>query len=315
MVAVGHSDLEIFPLALGGNTFGWTADETTSFDILDSFAEGGGNMIDTADSYSAFAPGNSGGESETIIGRWLAHNGLREHVVVATKVSRHPQFRGLAPETIAAASAASLERLQTDRIDLYYAHYDDPDVPLEDSLAAFDELVRNGSVRYLGISNYSPERVREWMSIADARGYARPVALQVQYNLVHHATFERDYAPLAAEFGLAVFPYYSLAAGFLAGKYRTMEDLRGVPREATAAKYLTPAGLEVVDALHEIGAAHDVEPATIALAWLLTRPRITAPLASASRLDQLYSLMDAPSIVLTSSEIHRLDTLSRAVAQ
>nr|WP_206038146.1 aldo/keto reductase [Rhodococcus sp. HNM0569] len=300
-------------MALGGNTFGWTADEQVSFDILDDFTAGGGNMIDTADSYSAFAPGNSGGESETIIGKWQRARDIREHIVLATKVSRHPDFRGLAPANIRAAAEASLTRLQTDHIDLYYAHYDDPDVPLEESLAAFDQLIDDGLVRYVGISNYTPERVQEWLDVAERNGFRRPIALQPEYNLVHRARYEKAYAPLALANHLAVFPYYSLAAGFLTGKYHSPADAGGRQRGRMVEKYMTDAGFAVVEELETVARAHDVETATVALAWLLTRHGVTAPLASASRTDQMPSLMDAPSVVLTSDELGRLDALSTAV--
>ena len=231
MVAIGTSDLDIFPLALGGNTFGWTSDEDTSFDILDAFTAGGGNFVDTADSYSAFADGNSGGESEMIIGKWMTARGNRDDVVLATKVSQHPEFRGLAPDNIRAAADASLARLQTDHIDVYYAHYDDDTTPLVESLAAFDDLVRAGKVRHVAISNYSPARVREWLGLAKDNGFAAPIALQPHYNLVARRDYEGELQALAVDNGLGVFPYFSLAAGFLTGKYRTREDLAGTQRE------------------------------------------------------------------------------------
>ena len=312
MVAIGSSDLDIFPVALGGNTFGWTADESTSFDILDAYTASGGNMIDTADSYSAFAPGNSGGESETVIGKWMSSRRIRDEVVVATKVSRHPDFPGLAPDNIRAAARASLARLQVDHIDLYYAHYDDPDTPLAETLEAFDGLVREGTVRYVGVSNYTPDRIREWLEIADSHGFARPVALQPHYNLVHRRVYEKEFAPLALAESLAVLPYYSLATGFLTGKYRKQADLEGSPRRRMASSYFSDAALAVVSALDEIAANHEVEISTIALAWLLTRHGVTAPLASASSVDQVPSLLDAASVILTTDELTRLTTLSDA---
>lgn len=313
MVAIGNSDLDIFPLALGGNTFGWTSDDAISFEILDAFSAGGGNFIDTADSYMASAPGLSGGESETVIGKWTAARGNRDNVVIATKVSRHPDFLGLAPGNIKAAAEASLQRLQTDRIDVYYAHFDDPDTPLAESLAAFDELVREGKVRYVAISNYSPERVREWLRLADENGFAAPIALQPHYNLVHRRSYEPELASIAAQHNLGVFPYFALASGFLTGKYRTRQDLVGSPRERLTKDYLTDAGLAVVDALAETAAAHSAEMSTVALAWLLTRPGITAPIASASRLEQLPALLAAPSLTLTTAELDRLTAVSDAV--
>ncbi|OZF03451.1 aldo/keto reductase [Rhodococcoides fascians] len=310
MVAIGNSNLDIFPLALGGNTFGWTSDEKASFEILDAFTAGEGNFIDTADSYSAFADGNSGGESETIIGKWTAARGNRDDVVIATKVSQHPEFKGLAPKNIAAAAEASLKRLQSDHIDVYYAHYDDENTPLVESLAAFDQLVKDGKVRYVAISNYSADRIREWVSLADEHDFAKPIALQPHYNLVTRREYETELAPLATDNNLGVFPYFSLAAGFLTGKYRTREDLEGQAREQLATGYFSEKGLDVVTALDEIADAHDAEISTVALAWLLAQPTVTAPIASASKISQLPALLDAPRLSLASDEIARLTEVS-----
>ncbi|OAK51595.1 aldo/keto reductase [Rhodococcoides kyotonense] len=310
MVAIGNSNLDIFPLALGGNTFGWTSDETSSFEILDAFTAGGGNFIDTADSYSAFADGNSGGESETIIGNWTAARGNRDDVVIATKVSQHPEFRGLAPANVKAAAEASLKRLQSDHIDVYYAHYDDENTPLVETLAAFDELVKDGKVRYVAISNYSPDRIREWLSLAEQNGFSAPVALQPHYNLVTRREYETELASLAADNNLGVFPYFSLAAGFLTGKYRTREDLEGQARQKLASGYFTDEGLNVVDALSEIADAHDAEISSVALAWLLAQPTVTAPIASASKISQLPALLAAPALALSTDEVARLTEVS-----
>ncbi|MFI8569248.1 aldo/keto reductase [Rhodococcus sp. NPDC078407] len=314
MVSIGRSDLDIFPLALGGNTFGWTSDEAASFEILDAFTAGGGNLIDTADSYSAFADGNSGGESETIIGRWTKARGNRDDVVIATKVSQHPEFRGLAPDNIRAAADASLARLQTDHIDVYYAHYDDETTPLVESLAAFDELVKAGKVRYVAISNYTPSRVREWLELAKEHAFAAPIALQPHYNLVARRDYEGELQNLAVENDLGVFPYFSLAAGFLTGKYRTRADLDGTQRERLTTGYFSDAGLDVVEGLREIAETRSAEISSVALAWLLARPGVTAPIASASTLSQLPALLDAPALTLTSQEVEKLTTLSDAVA-
>lgn len=313
MVAIGKSDLDIYPLALGANTFGWTADEKSSFEILDAFTAGGGNFIDTADSYSAFADGNSGGESETIIGNWTAARGNRDDVVIATKVSQHPEFQGLAPSNVVAAAEASLKRLQTDHIDVYYAHFDDESTPLADTIAAFDQLVRDGKVRHVAISNYSPDRIREWLAITADNGFAAPIALQPHYNLVTRRQYESELAPLATENDLGVFPYFSLAAGFLTGKYRTREDLAGRPREKLAAGYFNDEGLAVVDALDEIAKAHGAEMSTVALAWLLAQPSITAPIASASKISQLQALLDAPELSLSDDELTQLTTVSSPI--
>src|ERR1700761_1148009 len=258
MTAIGNSDLDIFPLGLGANTFGWTSDKEESFAVLDAFAAAGGNHIDTADSYSAWVPGHAGGESETIIGEWLTARGNRDSVVIATKVDRHPRFRGPARANVLAAADASLARLRTDYIDLYYVHYDDPDVPVAEAAGVFSELQKAGKIRYVGLSNYSAPRLREWFTVAAAEGFEPPVALQPHYNLVERAGYEDSLAPVAAEFGLGVLPYYSLASGFLAGKYRSAEDNRGAARQPGAAKYLTPAGLKVLDALDAAAANHGV---------------------------------------------------------
>ena len=313
MTRIGTSDLDVFPLALGGNVFGWTADAATSFDILDAYAAGGGNFIDTADSYSAWAPGNSGGESETIIGEWMTARGNRDQIVVATKVSQHPDFSGLKGSNIRAAAHASLGRLGVDTIDLYFAHFDDADTPLEESAEAFDALVKEGSVRYIALSNYTAERVQEWLDIADANGFVRPVALQPHYNLVHRSTFEDTLAPLAERESLGVVPYYSLASGFLTGKYRSPEDATGPglsPRAGGAAKFAVPAGLRIIDELEKIGDAHGASITTTALAWLLAKPTIVAPIASASTPAQVPDLLAVASVTLTPDEVATLDAVS-----
>ena len=313
MNRIGNSELEVYPLNLGGNPFGWTSDEPTSRAVLDDYAAAGGNFIDTSDSYMASVPGLHGGESETIIGGWMASHGNRDRMVIATKVSRHPDFRGLAADTIARAADASLIRLQTDVIDLYYAHYDDESVPMADTLGAFDVLVRAGKVRYLGISNYSPERIQEWIETADANGFARPVALQPHYNLVQRAEFERRYRPLAERYELGVMPYWALASGFLTGKYRTEADLEGSIRERMVRTYFGPAALRVVELLDEIAHDHDTEIASIALAWLRRQPTVVAPIASARTPEQLTSLTESTRIELSDDELARLGDASMNV--
>jgi aryl-alcohol dehydrogenase-like predicted oxidoreductase len=310
MAVIGKSDLVVFPLGLGGNTFGWTSDKETSFAVLDGYVAGGGNFVDTADSYSAWVPGHRGGESETIIGEWTRARGNRDSVVIATKVSRHPQFRGLSARSIADGADASLTRLQTDRIDLYYAHYDDPDVPVEESAGAFRQLQVAGKIRYVGLSNYTAPRIREWLAVCQANGWPLPVAFQPQYNLVAREPYESEFAPLVAEFGLGVVPYSALASGFLAGKYRTASDNAGAARQPAAARYLTPTGLAVLAALDKIAAAHGVEVASVSIAWLLTRPGIVAPLASARIVDQLGPLLAATTLKLTADEVDALDRAS-----
>ncbi|WIB67942.1 aldo/keto reductase [Curtobacterium sp. MCBD17_035] len=313
MTRIGTSDLHVFPLALGGNVFGWTADEQTSHDVLSAYVDGGGNFIDTADVYSAWAPGNSGGESETVIGSWLAATGKRDDVVIATKGSQHPEYQGLAADTVAAAARASLQRLGTDRIDLYYAHFDDQDTPLEETVRAFDQLVKDGIVRYTAISNYSVDRAREWIRIAQENGLAEPVAIQPHYNLVKRQPYEAELAPFVHETHLGVVPYFALAAGFLTGKYRTREDIAGKDRQGQLEGYFSDEGLRVVDALASVAEAHDAPIASVALAWLQTRPDVVAPIASARNLEQLPALLRSAELVLTADEIAALTDASAAV--
>lgn len=312
MAAIGI-DIDVSPLALGGSTFGWTSDETTSRQVLDSFLDAGGNFIDTSDSYSAFVPGNSGGESETIIGAWMAARGNRDRVVIGTKVSQHPEFAGLSAANVAAAADASLKRLRTDYMDLYWAHYDDPDVPLQETAGAFDALVRAGKVRAIGVSNYTGERIREWITIARREGYAVPVAVQPLYNLVKREPYERDIAPAAAAENLAVVPYQALASGFLTGKYRAEADIAGGIRQYLARGFYSEAGLAVVDALEDIAREHGTTPAAAALAWLRGHPGVAAPIASARTVDQLTSMMAFTRFELTADQRSALDDVSAHV--
>ena len=306
-------DAEIFPLVLGGNTFGWTSDESVSDQVLDAYTEAGGNLIDTADVYSAWAPGHSGGESEIVLGRWLAKNGNRNKVLVATKVSQHPQYSGLSAKNIEAAADASLLRLGLDVIDLYYAHFDDSSTPLEETAAAFDKLVKEGKVRAIGLSNYTPDRIREWFSIARKEGLTLPVALEPQYNLVYRKDYENGLMSVAKDENLAVFPYFSLASGFLTGKYRTMDDLKGKQREGMVKDFFTQEGLDVVAAMDGIAKAHGVELATVALAWLNHRPGIAAPIASARTPEQLPALLAAAHLELSDQDMQTLDQVSDKV--
>lgn len=314
MTVIGSSDLDVFPLGLGGNTFGWTSDKDTSFAVLDAFVAAGGNHIDSADSYSAWAPGNVGGESETVIGEWIAARGNRDSVVIATKVGRKPRARGLARSNVLAAADASLSRLQTEYIDLYYVHGDDnTDAPLDEAVGVFHELQQAGKIRHVGLSNFSAPRLREWFAVAAAAGYAPPVALQPHYNLMERASYESSLAAAAAELGLGVLPYYALASGFLAGKYRLADDLAGAARQPGASRYLkTPAGPAVLAALDAIAANRGVEQATVALAWLRTRPNVVAPLASARTAEQLPALLASVQLDLTADEVEALDKASAA---
>ncbi|QZY51091.1 aldo/keto reductase [Leucobacter tenebrionis] len=310
---IGTSGIEIAALALGGNVFGWTADRDTSFEVLDAFLAGGGDFVDTADGYSHWVPGNGGGESETILGEWFAARGNRDDVVLATKVSTHPDFSGLAPDNIRAAADASLRRLQTDRIDLYYAHFDDPETPLEETVAAFSELVDAGKARAIGISNYTAERVAEWIGIARDGGYHLPVALQPQYSLVERGFESNGLREVAERERLAVFPYYSLASGFLAGKYRDAGDAAAPgasPRAEGAIGYLDDRGRAVLAALDEIAAVHDVPAAAVSLAWLRAQPTVAAPIASARNTAQLPALLASLTLDLTADEVERLSAAS-----
>ncbi len=310
MTRIGTSDLDVLPLSLGGNVFGWTADRDTSFAVLDAFVDGGGDFIDTADAYSAWVPGNSGGESETIIGEWLASR-KPVGVTVATKVSQHPDFRGLSASNVRKAAEASLARLGVDTIDLYYAHFDDETVPLEETVGAFGQLVADGLVRHVAVSNYTAERIREWVEIARRTGAALPVAIQPHYNLVHRNEVEETIIPVAEEFGLGLVPYYSLASGFLTGKYRSVDtEGQSSPRAAGAAKYATDAGLRIIDALEEIGDAHGASIAATSLAWLRAQPTVVAPIASARTVEQVPDLLAGARLELSTDEVERLNRVS-----
>lgn len=314
-VKVGDSNLEVFPLVLGGNTFGWTSDEATSRRVLDAYVDAGGNFIDTADVYSAWAPGNAGGESEIILGRWLAVRGNRDKMVIATKVSEHPQYKGLSKPNVLAAANESLLRLGIDTIDLYYAHFDDKSTPLEETVEAFNELVQAGKIRAVGLSNYTADRIEEWFRIAREHGYALPVALEPHYNLVHRGDYERSLAPIAAKEKLAVFPYFSLAAGFLTGKYRSAADASGKAREGMVKDYLTYDGFSLIAALDEVAKAHGVAIATVALAWLRHRPQVVAPIVSARVPEQLSAAFASATLNLSEDEINILNKASLPFAQ
>ncbi|PAZ16736.1 alcohol dehydrogenase [Streptomyces sp. SA15] len=307
---LGSSDLEVFPLSLGGNVFGWTADEAASFAVLDAYTAAGGNFVDTADSYSAWVDGNEGGESETVIGKWVKARGNRADVVIATKVSQHPEYRGLSAANIKAAADASLRRLDTDYIDLYYTHFDQPDVPVEEIIGALDELVRSGKVRHIAASNISAERLEESLAFSDREGLARYVALQPHYNLVSRDTYEGDLQNLAERSGLAAVPYYALASGFLTGKYRPGTTVDSARAEGAAKHLETERGQKVLTALDEIAQTHDAPVATVALAWLAAQPTVAAPIASARTVEQLPALVGVADLNLTETEIGRLTEAS-----
>ncbi|TDE32712.1 aldo/keto reductase [Nonomuraea mesophila] len=308
MRALGTTGLSVFPLALGANVFGWTAGKETSFAILDAYVAGGGNLIDTADVYPAWETGES--TSETIIGEWLAARGNRESVVLATKVGMLEGLRGLAPATIRTAVEGSLRRLRTDYIDLYWAHVDDQDTPLAESLAAFDALVREGKVRHIGASNYGAARLSEALAISDAEGLARYAVLQQPYNLVERG-YEGELRDVVAREGLATTPYFGLARGFLTGKYAPGIEVDS-PRATRASAYLETAhGPRTLEALGKVAADRDVAPATVALAWVAAQPTITATIASARDVEQLEPLMAAASLSLTADELALLDHASR----
>jgi aryl-alcohol dehydrogenase-like predicted oxidoreductase len=309
LARIGSTDLDVFQLCLGGNVFGWTADEEASFAVLDAYVAGGGNFVDTADSYSAFAPGNSGGESETIIGNWMSGRGNRDSVVVATKVARLPGREGLAPDNIRAAAEDSLRRLQTDRIDLYYAHIDDPETPLEDTLTAFGELVSEGKVRYIGASNYSAPRLAEALDVSRRLGLPSFVALQPHYNLVERALYEGELEQLCEREGLACLPYFALAKGFLTGKYRDAGAVDS-PRAERAEAYLDDRGRALLAVLDEVAAAHDTSVAAVSIAWLRVQPTVVAPLASARNTSQLAELLPGAELELTAAELERLSAAS-----
>ncbi|MGW2462936.1 aldo/keto reductase [Streptomyces sp. NPDC004457] len=307
---LGSSGLEVFPLCLGGNVFGWTADERTSFAVLDAYTAAGGNFVDTADSYSAWVEGNQGGESETIIGKWVKARGNRSEVVIATKVSQHPEYQGLSAANIKAAADASLRRLGTDHIDLYYTHFDKPEVPVEEIIGALDELVRAGKVRHIAASNISPERLRASLDFSDREGLARYVAVQPHYNLVSRDTYEGPLQDLVAREGLSAVPYFSLAAGFLTGKYRPGTTVDSARAEGARKHAESERGRKVLAALDEIAAAHGAPVATVALAWLAAQPTVTAPIASARTVEQLPALLGVAELKLTEAEVTRLTEAS-----
>ncbi|SAL15829.1 aldo/keto reductase [Caballeronia sordidicola] len=307
---IGTSDLKVAPLVFGGNVFGWTADERTSFSLLDAFVDHGLNFIDTADVYSAWVDGHQGGESETIIGKWLKESGKRDKVVLATKVGMLSTRPGLSAANIEAAVNDSLKRLKTDYIDVYFSHRDDDKTPLLDTLGAYQKLIAAGKVRVIGASNYTGERLEEALKISAKEGIAGYQVLQPEYNLYDRAGYEGDQEPVATAHKVSVVTYYSLASGFLSGKYRSKADTENAARGAKVTGYLNDRGLAIIEALVKVADRHGVAPATIALAWLIARPSVTAPIASATSVKQLESLAEATRITLSPEDVTLLNEVS-----
>lgn len=307
---LGKSSLEISPLAFGGNVFGWTLNEQESFNILDQFIDFGFNFIDTADTYSKWKEGNKGGESETIIGNWLKNKGNREKVIIATKLGgelEQPDQKGLSASYIIKAVEASLTRLKTDYIDLYQAHYDDLETPQEETLEAFDKLVKAGKVRFIGASNLSGERLKSSLEISEKQDFASYVSLQPLYNLYDRSKFETEYEAIVTDENIGVLSYYSLASGFLSGKYRSESDFNKSPRGAGVKKYLNDRGFKILKALDQVAEKHQATPAIIALAWLLHKPAITSPIVSATSESQMDQLLLATQISLSAEDMQLLD--------
>ena len=311
-VNIKNTDLEIAPINFGGNVFGWTLDEKESFNILNKFEEGGFNFIDTADTYSWWVNGK-GGQSEEIIGKWMKEKKNRQDIVLATKVGSETKEHGfdISKKHILKSIDESLKRLGTDHIDLYYTHFDDKVTSVEETLSAYDEIIKAGKVRYIAASNISPERLIESFEVAEKNNFPKYVALQPHYNLVEREKFETEYAPLVEKFGLSVFPYWSLAAGFLTGKYRTEADFETTARGGGIKKYFDDKGKAVLSALDKVSEKHQSQPATVALAWLLANPLITAPIVSATSERQLQTIFDAPKLSLDSEDLEILNQASK----
>ena len=313
---LGRSGLQTAPIVLGGNVFGWTADEATSFSILDRFVDLGFNVIDTANVYSMWVPGHKGGESEAIIGKWLKKSGKRDKVVIATKVGMGSpeavQDKGLKPRQVAEGIEASLKRLQTDHVDLYQTHKDDEATPVEETLEALAALVKSGKVRALGASQYTPQRLRESLQAAKRMNLPRYETLQPEFNLYDRAQFERDYQPVAVEYGLSVIPFFGLAKGFLSGKYRKAADIEGRPRAAGLKKYFEgDRGTKILGALDTVGRRVAATPAQVSLAWMLAQPSIAAPIVSVTSIAQLDDIAGVAKVRLSKEDLALLDSASR----
>jgi aryl-alcohol dehydrogenase-like predicted oxidoreductase len=302
---------QLFPLVLGGNVFGWTADETESFAVLDAFADAGGVMIDTADMYSVWKPGNVGGESETIIGRWLARSGRRDQMHIATKVAKHPELPGLAPDNMRRALDGSMRRLDIDHVDLYYAHEDDESVPIEDVVGTFGELIAEGRIGAIGLSQFPPHRLDLFARTCSAMDVPLPQAATDAYNLMDREPFESELLPAMVAHGILGLPFFGLARGFLTGKYRDGAPAVDSPRASAAADYLDERGRRVLAALDEVSGHHGAEPATVALAWLRSRPGVGAPIASARNVEQLAPLLASTTLQLDDHDLAVLTAASQ----
>ncbi len=309
---LGNTDLKVAPLTFGGNVFGWTVDEETSFELLDGFTAAGFNLIDTADVYSKWKPGNSGGESETIIGNWIKERGNRSDVIIATKVGADMGLgdKRLSKKYILQEVEASLKRLQTNYIDLYQTHFDDADTPIEETLEIYQQLIKEGKVRCIGASNLSPERLKASLEISKKSGYPTYQTFQPQYNLMEREVFEKELEAICVANNLGVINYFSLASGFLTGKYRTEADFTKSARGGGVKKYLDEKGLKILAALDKVAAELNTTPASVAIAWLIARPSITSPIASATNLGQLKALIDAAELDLSKEAIDLLDAAS-----
>jgi aryl-alcohol dehydrogenase-like predicted oxidoreductase len=309
---LGNTTIEVSPICFGGNVFGWTIDESRSFELLDAFEEAGCNFIDTADSYSNWAPGNKGGESETIIGKWMKQRGNRDKIIIATKLGSDlgGGNKGLSRAYMFKEVETSLQRLQTDYIDLYQAHYDDPEIPVEETIAAFDELVKQGKVRTIGASNFSASRLKESLHVSEARKLSRYQTLQPLYNLYDRKDFESELQPLCVEKAIGVIPYFSLASGFLTGKYKSEKDFSKSKRGGGIKKYMNDRGFRIIDVLQQLASECQLTPAAIALAWLRQRPAVLAPIASATTVQQLQEITSSVSLVLNDEAMKALNNAS-----
>ncbi|MDR3679201.1 MAG: aldo/keto reductase [Flavipsychrobacter sp.] len=310
---IGSSDIQVAPWAFGGNVFGWTVDEQMSFRLLDAFVDAGLNLVDTADTYSRWKPGNKGGESETIIGKWMKQGGKRDKVIISTKVGSDmgDGKKGVSKKYILQAAEDSLKRLQTDHIDLYWTHFDDVATPVEETLEAYAQLVKEGKVRVIGTSNMSPERIQESLNVSKEKGYPAYQALQPLYNLYDREGYETKYEQIALDNNLGVFPYYALASGFLTGKYRSEADFAKSPRGQGASKYLNARGYNILKELDDVAAKHSTTPAAIAIAWLVAQPGITAPIASATKPAQMEDLAKGAQLKLQEEDVKKLDEASK----